>query len=167
MERSKVIYDNYVLFENGVVLSLKTNRFVDGNFSNKWYIRIGLNGKVYKMHRLLAEAFIDNPNGFTCVDHIDRNKLNNDLSNLRWCSQSQNVQNSSKRKDNTTGEIGIMKCTQKGKPYWQVQVQLDGKRHNRFFNRDSDTIPQEVIDARDKLKLELHGDFACISNRSA
>lgn len=42
------------------------------------------------VHRLYAEAFIPNPNNLPCVNHIDGNKLNNDLSNLEWCSYSVN-----------------------------------------------------------------------------
>ena len=108
MERTKVIYDNYVLFENGVVLSLITNRFLNDWVSNG-YICININGNIHKLHRLLAKAFIANPDGFDCVDHIDHDRSNNDLLNLRWCNSAQNNQNQSKRKDNTTGEIGIYK----------------------------------------------------------
>jgi hypothetical protein len=159
MERSKVIHDNYVLFDNGVVLSLITNRFIHGSVV-KGYIQIRLNRKQYALHRLLAQAFIENPNGLDYVDHIDRDSLNNDLSNLRWCTSAQNSYNHSKQSTNTSGEIGISKCTKCSKPYWRVQVILNGKRHSRYFKRDSDTIPQEAIDARDKMKLKYHGEFA-------
>ena len=93
--------------------------------------------------------------------------MNNDLSNLRWCSHSENSRNSSKSSNNTTGETCIYKCTHNGKPRWLVEVMMNGKRHARYFKRDSNTIPKEAIDARDKLKLKLHGDFAFIPNRFA
>jgi hypothetical protein len=160
MERAKIIYDDYVLFENGVILSIIKNRFLDGSVSSGGYIIINLNGKNYRLHRLLAQSFIENPNGYDEVDHIDRNRLNNDLSNLRWCSRSQNSHNHSKQSNNTTGEIGISKLTKRGKPFWRIQVKLNGKRHCRCFRSYSDLIPQEVIDARDRLKRELHGEFA-------
>lgn len=44
------------------------------------------------IHRLLALTFLENPNNFPCVNHIDGNKQNNDLDNLEWCTQKYNSQ---------------------------------------------------------------------------
>ena len=61
------------------------------------YLRTGLykngQGKHYFIHRLVAEAFIPNPNNLPCIDHIDRNYLNNSADNLRWCTQKENCNN--------------------------------------------------------------------------
>ena len=38
------------------------------------------------MHRVVAEAFVPNPNGYSCIDHKDDNPSNNKASNLQWCS---------------------------------------------------------------------------------
>ena len=43
-----------------------------------------------KLHRLVAEYFIPNPNGYSDVNHIDENKSNNDVNNLEWCSHKEN-----------------------------------------------------------------------------
>ncbi|NFF21812.1 hypothetical protein FDF76_12995 [Clostridium botulinum] len=47
--------------------------------------------KEFKIHRLVAEAFIPNPNNYKVVNHIDGNPLNNIVDNLEWCSQKMNV----------------------------------------------------------------------------
>ena len=56
-------------------------------------VRLSRNGKTYTkmLHRLLAEAFIPNPLNLPEVDHVDGNKLNLKLTNLRWCTHAQNT----------------------------------------------------------------------------
>ena len=73
------------------------------------------NGKTtnYRAHRLIAETFIPNPNNLRDVNHKDGNKLNNDISNLEWCSHSDNVIHSYKnrlqnRVTNTYGTYTVL-----------------------------------------------------------
>ncbi len=56
------------------------------------YLTIKVNGKVkhFRVHRLVAQAFIPNPNGYAEVNHIDENKFNNRFDNLEWCSKKDN-----------------------------------------------------------------------------
>ena len=61
--------------------------------SNTGYYRVRLSNKgvkVFSVHRLVAKAFIENPNDYKEVNHIDGNKINNCSINLEWCSRSQN-----------------------------------------------------------------------------
>lgn len=55
-------------------------------------ISLGLNGKHYKIHRLVAKLFIPNPLNKKCVNHIDGNKTNNNVTNLEWVTHAENAQ---------------------------------------------------------------------------
>lgn len=63
-------------------------------FDHKGYLRVNLrkDGEVkkFRVHRLVAEAYIPNPDVLPQVDHIDENKSNNHASNLRWCANKDN-----------------------------------------------------------------------------
>ena len=56
------------------------------------YLRIGLNKRPYRVHRLVAQAFIPNDNPLkTCVNHKDGNKRNNCVENLEWVTDRENM----------------------------------------------------------------------------
>lgn len=64
---------------------------------NRCYATVRLNdGKGYKVHRLVAQAFIPNPDNLPQVNHKDENPFNNNVDNLEWCSNQYNVKYSAK-----------------------------------------------------------------------
>ncbi len=168
--KHKFIDDNYILFANGHMLSLKTNRYLKASLTVYGYETFGVNDANHKVHRLLAEAFIPNPYNKEFVDHIDRVKSNNTLCNLRWASKSENNRNIPIRADNITGYDCICKATERmtsGNLFhcWRVKVTAKGsvKMEKKFKCKASDTVPpQEAIDCRDRFKRLLHGTFANI-----
>lgn len=74
-------------------------------------------GKRYKVHRLVCEAFLENPQNLPEVNHIDQNKQNNCVSNLEYCSRQYNVDYSLAKAviciDCTTGLIEEFKSASK------------------------------------------------------
>ena len=100
MEEYKQIidFDNYEVSNLGNVRNIKTGRILKGKDDTHGYLKVGLckdkKKTNKKIHRLVAEAFIENPENKPCVDHIDNNKKNNDITNLRFATVSENNQNS-------------------------------------------------------------------------
>jgi hypothetical protein len=68
-------------------------------------VELRQNGKKkhLRVHRLVASAFVENPNGFPEVNHKDENKRNNKSSNLEWCTSSYNKKYGSGRKSRSEG----------------------------------------------------------------
>lgn len=69
---------------------------------HKGYLRTSLSkdgkSKTVKVHRIVAEAFLQNPDNLPQVNHIDGNKKNNAVDNLEWCSQSDNLKHACRMK---------------------------------------------------------------------
>ena len=65
--------------------------YLTGNKGDKYCVVDLANKKSYKVHRLVAMAFIPNPRNLSFVNHKDENKLNNNVTNLEWCTHVYNV----------------------------------------------------------------------------
>lgn len=97
--------DKYVFFENGKIFSNTNNKIIDGCVNKQGYVQTTLlciDGKrrVFKIHRVIAFLFIPKPDHLSDipynelqVDHINRNKQDNRVENLRWCTSKENHNN--------------------------------------------------------------------------
>lgn len=84
----------YLVSDTGKVFSVRTNKILKTGFRDGYeHIELNINGKAKKhyIHRLVAEAFIPNPNDYPVINHKDENPANNCADNLEWCTQKYNV----------------------------------------------------------------------------
>jgi hypothetical protein len=110
------------------------------SYNNKGYafVNLSLEGvaKSYLVHRLIAQTFLLNPDNYTEIDHIDKDKTNNCVENLRWVSRCQNLQNRDFDKTSKYGMHGL--GFDKTRECWNVQIYLQGKKYHRRFKERSD-----------------------------
>lgn len=91
----------YQVSNLGNVRSLRNNKILIKKTDRYGYSVVNLANKIVKtkkVHRLVAEAFIPNPNNLKTVNHIDKNRKNNNVNNLEWLSIKDNVNYSCSKK---------------------------------------------------------------------
>lgn len=117
----------------------------------KGYCTMQIGRKTYLLHRFIFE----NPPAE--IDHINQNKLDNRLCNLRAASHSQNEANKRKPRTNSSGYKGVRWHAKDRK--WNARIKKDKiERHLGGFN-----TPEEAARAYDKAAKELFGEYACIN----
>lgn len=100
MERKIKNYDHYTITDDGVIYSYWSGeRKIHKTYYDKQgyeNVKLSKQGTVkhFLVHRLVAESFIPNPCDLPEVDHIDKNRANNQVSNLRWCNRRFNLEQS-------------------------------------------------------------------------
>lgn len=100
-------------------------KYTDGSIGNGYnysgYLGISIGGKTYRLHRLVAQVFLQNPDNKYVVNHKDGNKLNSKLSNLEW--------NTSKENSTHAYNTGLNKNTRQ-----VVQFDLDMNKIKEFIS---------------------------------
>ena len=81
---------NYVAFKSGEIFNLHGVE-IRGMIDKCGYREVSINGTMERIHRIIALCFLENNENKKCVNHIDGNKLNNNVSNLEWCTHSENT----------------------------------------------------------------------------
>lgn len=85
----------YSIAKDGRILSLLTDQYVNTSVDSNGYLKVNLwkDGKkcTKRVHILVAQQFIPNPDNLPVVNHKDGNKQNPDYTNLEWCTQQENV----------------------------------------------------------------------------
>lgn len=110
-------------WNNHITYIVKGKILKGGHFSNGYlFVALGRKSKHFLIHRLVAESFIPNPENKPCVDHINGNRKDNRVENLRWCDHKEN--------SNFSIAKNRMKKAQATKTVYQYT--LDGKLIKKY-----------------------------------
>jgi hypothetical protein len=120
---------------------------VAGSVDKRGYLRIGIDGKTYRAHRL-AFLYMTGEFPLSGTDHINHDKLDNRFINLRVASQQDNGRNRSINTNNKSGFTGV--CWYKHTNKWRTQININGKKKHLGYFKDL----AEAINARKNANVE-------------
>ena len=151
-------FENYSVSSFGRVRNDITKRILKPGISSSGYYGVKLyqnnKKKTFLVHRLVAIYFIANPMNKKCVDHIDHDRKNNRIFNLRYATYQENNQNKSIQKSNTSGYVGV--SFHKTKQKYQTRYSLNGKyQHIGYYQTALEA--SEAYQAKIK---EVYKEFA-------
>lgn len=116
-------------------VSSYTKNTTAGFVDNCGHLRVGILGKKYPVHRVIW-SLLKNEDPYPLqIDHIDGNRANNRIENLRKVTNTVNSQNAKKRVDNTSGYPGVGYSKQNKK--WRVRI---GAKHLGYFSSKVEAI---------------------------
>jgi hypothetical protein len=149
--------ENYSVSNLGRVKNNSTDRILKPNIDTRGYYNVKLYQDGIKLtkniHKLVGDAFIQNPFNKSCIDHINNNKLDNNVNNLRWVSSQENSMNRKISSKNTSNYKGVTFHKQTNK--WQARIMINGKsKHLGLFEKIED-----AVNARVKKAEEVFGEY--------
>ena len=152
-------YENYIIFEDGVLINTNSGRIMKPSLTLEGYYQFGLfnNGKKksVRRNRLIGIAYIPNPDNKPFLDHINRDRTDDRIENLRWATHSENMKNQICRSN--TGLQFIYKInmkTYKQGFLYRFNINRPELKYN-YCNKDL----QPVIEFRNKFCAENDIEF--------
>ena len=152
------VNDNYLVSSLGRLKNKKTNKFLDGYTPQTGYLRFKLNNIYYTASRIIYKSFNLNENieGFD-IDHIDQDKSNNKLNNLRKCTREENTGNQSHRTTNKLNIKNIHQYEKRGKNIYRVEIRR--AKDNIKICKEFLTLGEALLYRNEKI-FEIWGIYA-------
>ena len=150
---------NYQVSNVGRIRNANTGKVLRGISHTEGYLHVKLTGTQGRrnefIHRLVAHEFIDNPDSKRCVDHINHDKTDNTVNNLRWATHSENSKNMSKRNHTSSKYLGVC-CWDPRRRKWCASIKTKKPaRHVGYFDIEADAAK-----AYDEQAILEHGGYA-------
>ena len=144
-------YHGYTVYANGDIMG-KRGWMLKPGMNHKGYLQVCMminkEKKNIRVHRLVALCYIPNPDNKPEVDHIKCEEItNNNVSNLRWATKSEQMINQSIRCTNTSGVKGVSKF----KNGWRASITINGKRLQGYYKSFDKAVAK-----RQEWELEFH-----------
>ena len=151
-----------IITKNGKIYSRRYNRHPlterVQKVDKRGYCAVTLKNKTYKVHRLVAEAWLGKcPKGLE-VDHIDRNKLNNSIDNLRYVTKSENCYN----RHTSTNTKYNLHWGSPGSEEWKEASKIYSKLKRDSYSLDEKKSIYKLIHCRNKKRLSSLGLFKTV-----
>ena len=131
-------FTNYLIYDDGRVWSKYKKDFMSIKIHKAGYNHLSLKQKSFYIHRLVAIHYLPNPDNLPEIDHINRDKSDNRLQNLRWSSKMDNAQNKGIYKNNKTGHRGITLMKQTSR--WKYTKNVRCYSVQRYFKSKIDAL---------------------------
>ena len=132
------------------VIRRKSNQRIPKEWIDEFgYVRVALNRKFYKKHRLIAQQFIPNPDNLPQVDHINRIKTDYHINNLRWVNNSTNQVNRSSHKGITYEFIDDIPSDAIAIDYYDTRTERRYFPDNQYYyynDNDNDVFYSRITD---------------------
>lgn len=138
-------YNTYSVSNLGKIRNNKTGRILkscltDWGYLHVWLFKNGI-GKGYSIHRLVGIHFLPNCENKEEIDHLNHDKLDNNVDNLRWATRSEQTANRTKWKNTSSKFVGV--CFDKNNNKWKANIRcqkLNGgkQQHLGYFKTEEE-----------------------------
>ena len=159
-------YPRYEISDHGRVRRQHSEDYLQRTISRDGYLRIRLccdgRGRTFLVHRLVAIAYIPNPNNLPFVDHISRDRGDCCWTNLRWATASDNLRNARKLNQNAASKFKGVRW-EKRQQKWIASIKIDGK--NKWLGTFADEA--SAADAYDDALLSISPTFGATNQQLA